>query len=143
MAISASDIVFTDAAGARIPDGALHALFPAGRVGGSTDYAVVTVTNASAFTLSSVKVWMARSAGASMALAIANGPTDAATPFPDVTISALAYSSAASKGAAVAASPTALGPGQRMRVAIRRTLSGASAATPQTARLYVLGTSPI
>jgi hypothetical protein len=146
MAITASHLTFTRQDGTAIPSGSLHAFLGPARVGGGTEYRAVIVTNAHpTLTLSAVKFWLTRTSGAPLALALGNGATNAGVEFAEVADpAALAYSTAATKSAALAlTAPGTLAPGQRARLFIRRTLTGASAADPQTARLYVGGTSPL
>lgn len=139
MALSPSDFVFRDEDGGVLKSGDLHALFDAARVGDSTDYRLVTIINTGSLSLSSGKVWLTRSGGAALALALANGPSDY---FADgVTPSGLTYSTASSESTGISLGGT-LGASQRVRVAVRRVLSSAQAADPQTARLYIGGTSP-
>lgn len=142
MAINASDIAFLDDSGKAIPSGDLHALFSAARVGASTDYRGVVIVNKSALTLTSPKVWLTRSSGATLAVGLAQGPVAWASISTDTALSGLSYSNAASSGTALSLGAS-LGPGQAVRIGIRRVLSSATAADPQTARLYLGGTSPI
>ena len=144
MAITSSSLKFTDESGRTITSGSLHSLFDAARVGAATDYRTAVITNTHpTLSLSAAKIWLIRGPGAALAIAIADGATSAVE-FSDVSLSALTYSTAASKAAAVSLpAPATLAPGQSCRIAIRRTLSGAATAEPQTARLYIGGTSPL
>lgn len=145
MAITATHLTFTRDDGGPLPSGSLGALFPAARVGAATDYAAVIVTNTHpSLTLSAVKFWLTRSSGAALAIAVANGPVAGGVDFTPPALSSLTYSTASSKSAALSLSaPGTLAPGQRVLLAIRRTLTGATAADPQTARLYIGGNSPL
>lgn len=142
MAIKPSDVTFTTDTGTPLKNGSLHQLFPASRVGSATDYDFVVVTNTHAtLTLSAVKAWMSAGRGAAVAIALANGPIAASAAFSAVSVSGLAYSSPTTRATGLAVAN--IGPGQKIRLAVRRTFTSAVVASPQTARLYVGGTSPI
>lgn len=142
MAITPAQLTFTKDDGTPLKNGSLHQLLPARRVGSVTDYAFVVVHNTNAtLTLSTVKAWLSSSKGAAVAIAYANAPVAEGTDFADVTLSGLTYSAPTSKSAGIALAN--LGPGQKLRLAVRRTFSSAVTAYPQTARVYVGGTSPI
>lgn len=142
MAISAADLTFTRNDGSTIPNGSLHALFPAKRVGSATDYAAVVITNNHpTLTLTGVKVWLSSSGGAPVAIGYANAPIAKTDDFNDVTWTAPTYSSPTTKASGLVIAD--VGPGQKFRIYVRRTLSSATPKSPQTARLYIGGTSPL
>lgn len=144
MAIAPSDIRFTSTEGVTIPSGALHALFATGTVNAATDYALVEVRNAHAtLTFSAGKAWLTLDTdGAAVALAVGDGGVARASSYEyAVTPSSLTYSTPTSQSAGLTL--PSLGPGQKCLVAIRRTLTGASPAYPETNRLNVAGTSPL
>lgn len=143
MAITAANLTFTRINGTAIPSGSLHALFGSGRVGGGVEYVPVVVSNLHpSLTLSAVKVWLSSSVlGAPVALAYASAPIPVASAFPDIADTAPAYSSPTTKAAGIALAN--IGPQQKVLLYLRRTLSSATAADPQTVRIYIGGSSPL
>lgn len=144
MAIRAADIAFAVPDGKTLRSGALHDLFSAGRVDGLTDYRLVEVQNRhGSLTLSGVKAWLSvDSRGATVAIAVADGTARAlAYSYDNVVASSLTYSTPTTQASGLAL--PSLGPGQKCLLAIRRTLTGASPASPETNRLNVSGTSPL
>jgi hypothetical protein len=147
MAINASHLVFARTDGSAIPNGALHAVFPARRVGSANDYGYVVIGNSHpTLTLSAVKLWLSPgSKGAPIGIAIANQPIPYGDDFPSVDVAALTYTTPTTRAGGLSlTAPGNLAPSYKFRVAIRRgTSSGASPADPQTLRLNVGGTSPL
>lgn len=142
MAISSSQLVWTDTGGNAIPNSA-HAVFPAGRVGDGFLYRWCELRNRSALTLSTVKMWTSQDArGGAFAVALGSTTTLANSVsfgLPDPT--SLAYTEATTKAAGLTL-PDIAG-GSKVLVALRRTLVGASTAYPEVNRVIVGGTSPI
>lgn len=123
--------------------GALHDVFPAGQVGGATDYAWCEVYNSSALTWTTPKAWLQLDpGGAAVALSVADAtPRATSYLYAGITIATLAYSTPTTLATGLAL-PT-LGPAQRCLLAIRRTLTGATAIYPESNSLIVEGDSPL
>jgi hypothetical protein len=142
MAIAPSQLRFERDDGTVLKNGSLHQLLGARRVGSSTDYAFLVVRNTHpTLTLSTVKAWLYSPKGAAVAIGYANAPIAGTADFDDVAYSSPTYSSPTSKAAGIALAD--LGPGQKLRLVVRRTFTSAVTVSPQTARVFVGGTSPI
>lgn len=144
MAIGATDLVWTFPGGRAVPDGALHAVFGPGTVGGPTDYRLLELRNTHAtLTLTAVRAWLSDPAGGA-ALAIALGSPAAAaldSAWGDVEAANLSYSAPTSKASGVALPD--LPPGMKALIGVRRSLAGATPLYPEVCRLLAGGTSPI
>lgn len=150
MAIRAADIGFYTTGGARIASGSLRALFPDGRVGGETRYAFVVIRNNHAtLTLASPAAWFGLDTrGGTVAVTVADGtPRAAGYAYPAIDPAILTGyttpTTAAAGLAIVTAAPADLPAGQKVLLVVRRTLTGATEAYPETNRLRVTGTSPL
>lgn len=148
MAIGGAELKWFSRAGQPIPDGALNFMFAAGRVGDGPAYSLIELRNENSFlTLTGVKAWIAQgSSGAVLTLALVPLPNGLSTwssdsPWPAVNEAALSYTFHATQGAGLVLPD--LPSRRKVLLAVRRDLSVASPAYPESARLFVGGTSPI
>lgn len=145
MAIAPSDLHFRFIHnGGNVANGVLGNLFPDGVVNGSTTYAFVEVHNRNATnSLTSGKAWLSLdTGGAAVAIAVADGTARSEpSAYAPLDPAGLTYSTPTTQATGLTL-PT-LVPGQKVLLAIRRTLTGATAASPETNRLNVAGTSPL
>ena len=144
MAIKPSDLWLEKVAGDRLRSGVMNNLFGDGQVDGATGYAFVVLRNAHAsLTFTSPKLWLVLdSRGAAVAVAIADGIARAGTyEYPAIAASGLTYSTPTSQASGLAL-PT-LAAGQKCLIAVRRILTSATTAYPETNRLSIAGSSPL
>lgn len=144
VAFLTSDLQWTYRAGGPIPSGRLHALLPAGVEDGATQYAPLELVNRHASSSwSSGRLWTAQDPrGGAFAVALVS--TVAFTgneAWPDTDLATLTYSAPTTKAAGLTL-PT-LAPGSRALLAVRRVLTGATPAFPESNRLLVDGSAPL
>lgn len=149
MAIRSIDIGFYTTGGAVIVSGSLRALFPDGRVNGETRYAFVVVRNNASLTFTGPAAWFQLDTrGGAVAVTVADGaPRPAGYAYPAIDPAALTgYTTPVSAPAGlpiVTTAPPDLPAGQQVLIVVRRTLTGATEAYPETNRLRVTGTSTL
>ena len=112
-------------------NGRRNEMFPAARVGAATGYALVEVYNSGPDSVPASKVWLTLdTSGAAVAIALADGVARAASFTYSVDPSLLTYSTPTTK--ATGLDVPVLASGQKVLLAVRRTLTGATPATPET-----------
>lgn len=144
MAIKPSEIEFRTLQRSTLKSGLLNNLFPDGKVNGATDYQFLVIVNTSTLTLTSPKAWLTvDTKGATLALAVADGVArnSANYAYPSIDPAALTYSTPTSQSSGLAL-PT-LPAGQECLIAVRRTLTSATTAYPESNRINIAGTSPL
>jgi hypothetical protein len=143
--ITRSQIQFTSAAGKPLASGRLNNVFGNTTTNAGTSYAWIEVRNLSeTLTLSAVKAWLTLdNRGGAFAIAYDNvsGIVVLGAAWDAVDATDLTYSSPTTMATGI--SLGTLTPETKARLFLRRTLSGASAATPESNRVWVGGTSPL
>lgn len=131
------------ALGDPVRSGALHAVLGEGKIGGPTEEVTLALYNPSATkTVSAVKVWTSFGDGGG-ALAIALGTDGVRSPGGTEPIGGTPGSYSTPTTKATGLSVASLGPGQVVGIWVRRTLTGATALSPELNRLHAAGTEPI
>lgn len=109
-------------------------LFLQARVGDATDYQWVEVYNSGPASVVAGKVWLTLdTAGAAVTVAVADPVARAGSFTYAITASALTYSAPTTKLTGL--NVPALAAGEKCLLALRRVLTGATAASPETNRL--------
>lgn len=109
-------------------------VFPQARVGDPTDYAWVELYNSGPDALPAGKVWLTLdTSGAAVTVAVADSTPRAATYTYAVTASSLTYSAPTTKSTGL--DTPALAAGEKCLLALRRVLTGATPASPETNKL--------
>ena len=121
-------------AGGSYTNGKTNEVFGQARVGDPTDYAWVELYNSGPASLSAGKVWLSLdSSGAAVTLAVADAVARTGSFTYSIDPTTLTYSAPTSK--ATGLDVPALTSGQKCLLALRRVLTGATAASPETNRL--------
>ena len=109
-------------------------VFPQARVGDPTDYAWVELYNSGPDTQPAGKVWLTLdTSGAAVTVAVADPVARPSSYTYAITPSGLTYSAPTTKSTGL--DTPALASGEKCLVALRRVLTGATAASPETNRL--------
>lgn len=145
MALTAANIQFRTTAGVALVSGKLNNLFGNVQTGTGISYAAMEVANMhSSLTLSAVKAWVVEDVRGG-AFAIASDGAGAAVAlsaqWDDVDETTLTFSSPNSFATGITL-PN-IPPQQKVRLVLRRNMTGATAASPENNRVYVGGTSPL
>jgi hypothetical protein len=121
-------------AGTTYVNGRTNDVFAQARSGDPTDYAFVEVFNSGPDALPAGKVWLTLdTSGAAVTVAVADATPRAGTFTYSVTASSLTYTAPTTKTAGL--DTPALASGEKCLIALRRVLTGATAASPETNRL--------
>ena len=121
-------------AGGTYVNGKTGDVFASARVGDATDYAWVELYNSGPDALAAMKVWLTLdTSGAAVTVAVADSTPRASSYTYSVTASSLTYSAPTTK--ATGLDVPALAAGEKCLLALRRVLTGATAASPETNRL--------
>lgn len=121
-------------AGGSYTSGKKNEVFTQARSGDPTDYAWVEVYNSGPDPLAAGKVWLTLdTTGAAVTLAVADPVARAGSFTYSITPSSLTYSTPTTKTAGL--DVPALAVGEKCLLALRRDLTGATAASPETNRL--------
>lgn len=145
MAIKAAELQFRDDTGKVLVNGALGNLFGSADRNAGTGYKGLEVRNLNPdLTLSAVKAWLTVDVKGGL-FAIAYDATSGVIPAADawdaVDPTTLTYLSPTTLATGVTVGN--LAPATKARIFCRRILSGATAATPESNRVWVGGTSPL
>lgn len=146
MAITMSQLQFRNSAGQILVSGKLNNVFPNVYTNGATSYAAIEVRNLnSTLTLSSVKVWCSLDPKGG-AFAVAYDSVSGVTPIggswdPIPDVAALTYASPTNMSNGISVGN--LTPETKIRLFLRRVLSGSTPVSPESNRVWIGGTSPL
>ena len=145
MAISAAEIQFRNDSGVILVNGKLGNLFGSADRNAGTQYEGIEIRNNNeTLTLSGVKAWLtvdARGGLFAIAYDSTSGVIAATAGWDTIDPTTLTYSSPTTMATGITLGN--LTPATKARIWCRRILSGATAASPESNRVWVGGTSPL